>query len=97
MIIIHCTVLFFYWLKPYTFLRACTIFNRNSNLYSLLDGARDISAVFSVKLQIGGKFYKVNNVTNFHLFLIFVCFICYCHGMNNKTIVQFDSTSSNNC
>ena len=28
----------------------------NSNLQSLLDGARDISAVFCVKIQIGGKF-----------------------------------------
>jgi hypothetical protein len=38
-----------------------------NNLYRLLDEARDISAVLSVKLQIGRKCYKkLMNLMNFY-------------------------------
>ncbi len=38
------------------FVGACVISSGNSNLQRLLDGDRDISAVFCVKIQIGGNF-----------------------------------------
>ena len=58
---------------------ACAISSGNSNLQRLLDGARDISAVFYVKIQIGGKFLveKLINSMNIYLFSIVACFVFF--------------------
>ncbi len=51
----------FHWLRAYkqfcVFVGAGAISSgRNTNLQRLLDSVRDISAVFCVKIQIGGNF-----------------------------------------